>query len=439
MAGKYQPWSRYPQTEQRASRLAWRTQSIEKLGDQTSLPFGNGRSYGDVCLNKPGLVIDTRSLDHFIDFDTVGGRLVCEAGVLLSEILQLTVPRGWFLPVTPGTKFVTVGGAIANDVHGKNHHRAGTFGCHVERLEILRSDGSRTLCSKTENAGLFQATIGGLGLTGVVIWAELRLKPIPGPYLRADTIRFQNLAEFLDLSAESDHSHEYTVAWLDCFASGRDRGRGVFMRANHAEKDANRNGPAAPRRMIPFPFTPPLSLVNRVTAKVFNAVYYGARKARKVDQNVHYDPFFYPLDTISNWNRVYGPKGFLQYQCVIPTDTGLSTLSELLTRITRSGQGSVLSVLKVFGDVPSPGLLSFPRPGITLALDFPFKGETTLKLLDDLDEIVGEVGGAVYPAKDARMSSNSFKRYFPKFEEFTSFIDPGLCSDFWRRVIGDSR
>jgi len=437
MVRTYQPWSRYPRTDQRATRLAWRNLTIENSADQTCLPFGNGRSYGDVCLNKSGVVVDIRDLDHFIDFDANGGRVVCESGVLFSEILQLVVPRGWFLPVTPGTKFVTVGGAIANDVHGKNHHRAGTFGCHVERLEILRSDGSRVHCSSVENTDMFNATIGGLGLTGVILWAELRLKAIAGPHMTTDTIRFRNLTEFMDLSAESDRSHEYTVAWLDCFVSGQDRGRGVFMRANHEENAAGRDQKKPSRRTIPFPLTPSLPLINRVTAKVFNTIYYHARMARKMDQISDYDPFFYPLDAISDWNRVYGPKGFLQYQCVFPRDVGLGSLSEVLTRIEHSRQGSFLSVLKVFGDVPSPGLLSFPRPGITLALDFPFKGDTTLKLLDGLDEIVGDVGGAVYPAKDARMSSDSFKRYFPKFEEFISFIDPGLCSDFWRRVMRD--
>jgi FAD/FMN-containing dehydrogenase len=382
------------------------------------------------------LLLDVRGLDRYIAFDPAAGVLRCEAGVLLAEILELTVPRGWFLPVTPGTKFVTVGGAIANDVHGKNHHRAGTFGRHVRRFELLRSDGARLHCSPNEHPDWYRSTIGGLGLTGVVLWAEIALKPIANPYVDVETIRFGNLDEFFRLSDESDRDFEYTVSWIDCLARGRSLGRGLFMRANHAAALCPER-PTPPRRRFAFPLEPPVSLVNGVTLKPFNALYYHRKRKRRQRTTVHYDPFFYPLDAIDHWNRLYGPSGFLQYQCVVPALDGRASIREILNRITAARSGSFLSVLKVFGDVSSPGILSFPRPGITLALDFPNRGRKTLALLESLDQVVREAGGAVYPAKDARMSGHSFKQYFPQWEILQRYRDPQFSSSFWRRVTGD--
>lgn len=399
----------------------------------TFLPFGNGRSYGDSCLNDGGTLLDVRGLDRFIHFDPHNGILHCEAGVLLAEVLDLVVPQGWFLPVTPGTRYVTLGGAIANDVHGKNHHRAGTFGCHVRSFELIRSDGTRLSCSDAENPEWFRASIGGLGLTGIIVRVELTLKRISNPYIRKETIRFSSLEEFLMLSQESDRNFEYTVAWVDCTAPRDSRGRGLFFRGNHAPPGV-RVRDSYNKRSLPFPVKAPVSLVSRHAVATFNRCYFHA--ARLGTSVVHYLPFFYPLDAIREWNRIYGPRGFMQYQCVVPSADAVGVLKEALRRISRAETGSFLAVLKQFGHVSSPGLMSFPRPGVTLSLDFPNQGPRTLSLLDSLDELVTAAGGAVYPAKDARMSAQSFQRYFPQWEELLSYVDPNISSSFWRRVTG---
>jgi FAD/FMN-containing dehydrogenase len=343
------------------------------------------------------------------------------------------VPRGWFLPVTPGTRFVTVAGAIANDVHGKNHHRAGTFGAHVLAFELLRSDGSRRLCTPERDAPLFRATIGGLGLTGLITWATIRLRRIEHPYIATETIRYDDLGQFFALSAESDAAFEYTVAWVDCLAKGARAGRGVFFRGNHAPAPPAQPRPPA-RRALTVPLTPPIPLINHLTLAAFNAVYQGARRPGIHAGLSHYEPFFYPLDGIARWNRIYGPKGFLQYQFVVPHETGEAALREVLARIARAGEGSFLAVLKVFGASRSPGLLSFPQPGITLALDFPNRGRRTFALLDALDQVVYAAGGRLYPAKDARMHGADFRRTYPDWTALEELRDPRFDSSFWRRV-----
>ncbi len=396
------------------------------------LPFGNGRSYGDVCLNDGGLLLQTRQLDRFIAFDARTGILDCESGVLLSEIIDLVLPQGWFPPVTPGTAFVTVGGAIANDVHGKNHHRAGSFAHHLLEFELSRSDGRRLRCSRNENPEWFEATVGGLGLTGLISRARLQLRRVSGPWIRGDSQRFGSLAEFFELSKESDRDFEYTVAWVDCVATAKTLGRGVFMRGNHAPHHGRE--PQVTSRRIPF--TPPVSLVNGLSLRLLNRLCYWRPNAVQKDATWHLRPFLYPLDSILEWNRIYGPRGFFQYQCVVPECDAEPAIREMLRRISTSSVGSSLSVLKNFGARPSLGILSFPRAGTTLALDFPNHGERTLKLLESLDEITQAAGGAVYPAKDARMSAESFQRYFPDSLRFTEFIDPKFSSSFWRRVTG---
>jgi FAD/FMN-containing dehydrogenase len=398
------------------------------------LPLGNARSYGDSCLNDGGVLLAARGLDHFIAFDPASGVLTCEAGVLFSDILDLVVPQGWFLPVTPGTRFVTVGGAIANDVHGKNHHRAGAFGHHVLSFELLRTDGSRLRCSPEENADWFDATVGGLGLTGFITSASIQLRRVAGPWMSTESHRFDDLAGFFALSRESDRDYEYTVSWIDCVARGKGLGRGLFSRGNHAPARPDKR-PAASKRRLAIPVTPPVSLVNPLSLRAFNQLYYRRQRKRVVHATTHYEPFFYPLDGIAQWNRMYGPRGFLQYQCVVPPEAAEATMAELVRTIAASGTGSFLAVLKQFGDQPSRGMLSFPRPGTTLALDFPNGGTSTFALLDRLDAIVDGAGGAVYPAKDARMSGEHFRRYFPRWEAFSRFIDPGMSSSFWRRVM----
>ncbi len=394
------------------------------------LAHGRGRSYGDVCLNSGGMILRTTGLDRFIAFDRSSGVLRCEAGVTLQHILELCVPMGWFLAVTPGTRDVTVGGAIANDVHGKNHHWAGSFAHHVTRLELLRSSGERIVCSPDERPDLFSATVGGLGLTGLITWAEIELQPVANAFMTVQTTRFSNLETFWRLNAAAEASWPYTVAWIDCLARGGQRGRGVFMAGRHAAMQQSLPAWQESRRTIPL--DPPISLVNSLSLRAFNTFYWhGARDGVALS---HYVPYFYPLDAIANWNRIYGRRGFFQYQCVLPPATMRAGVDALLQRISRSGQGSFLAVLKTFGHRPSLGMLSFPRPGATLALDFPNHGRATLRLLDDLDAVVSQAGGALYPAKDARMSSTMFRQSFAAWEQFSSFVDPAFSSDFWRRV-----
>jgi FAD/FMN-containing dehydrogenase len=432
---RYQSWGRYPNVEQEAHMLYWGDDPLpmDDFEDKPILPFGNGRSYGDVCLNEGGILLDCRHMDRFISFDTEAGILRCEAGVLLFEILQLTVPRGWFLPVTPGTQFVTVGGAIANDVHGKNHHKAGTFGRYARCFELLRSDGKRMICSKDENTDLFKATIGGLGLTGVITWVEIQLHHINNPYIDQEVIRYGNLDEFFALARESDQAYEHTVAWVDCLAKGKQLGRGLFIRGNYAEH-AEKRLPKPSTTRLTFPIDPPFALINGLTLKVFNSLYYRKQWSKRAKSMVYYEPFFYPLDAISAWNKLYGSKGFFQYQCAVPTDQMKDAIREILERIGKAGIGSFLAVLKLFGDKPSPGLLSFPMPGATLALDFPNNGARTLRLLDQLDGVTRESGGRVYPAKDARMRPEDFQIGYQQWKTMEAYIDPHISSSFWRRV-----
>jgi FAD/FMN-containing dehydrogenase len=434
---RYESWGRYPHAGPVTPvPVYWRSDSLNfQTFQQSVLPFGQGRSYGDVCLNDGGILLDTGALSHFIAFDETSGLIRCEAGVTLAEILSLAVPRGWFLPVTPGTKFVSVGGAIANDVHGKNHHRVGTFGMHVTQFELLRSREERVICTPTQNTDLFRATISGLGLTGLILWAEIQLRRISGPFIRTECIRFDNLKEFFDIARVSDQSHMYTVAWVDCLAKNRHLGRGVFFRGNHAENESPRPIHSQPRRILTIPFDAPHLLLNRFAMKAFNLAYYHRHFPKHREDIVHYDPFFYPLDAIHGWNRLYGSRGFLQYQCVVPFDVEGGAIREILQRVAQTGEASFLSVLKIFGAKHSPGMLSFPRPGVTLALDLPNAGSSTLRLLEELDDIVRISGGAVYPAKDARMSPDNFKVFFPRWEEFARYIDPQFSSNLWRRVM----
>ena len=425
-------WGRYPKaTPAKVTRLTDRNAPLPQ-SDLPLLVFGNGRSYGDVCLNDGGHLLLGRGLDRFIAFDAEQGILRAEAGVLLSEILDLIVPKGWFLPVTPGTRFVTLGGAVANDVHGKNHHRAGTFGHHVRAFELVRSDGSRRLCSSTENPDWFAATIGGLGLTGLITWVEIQLRAIEGPWIQAESRRFANLSEFFALSAAADREQEFTVAWVDCAASGKHIGRGILLSGDFAPASAGNGQRPKAHGLLNVPFTPPVSLINPLSLRVFNALYYRKPEGRFL---THYEPFFYPLDAIGHWNRIYGPRGFLQYQCVLPPAVAEPALSELLARIARSGQGSFLAVLKRFGNKPALGMLSFPRPGVTIALDFPMLGERTLWVMYKLDVVVAEAGGALYPAKDSRMSYSLFRCSFQFLDRILPFFDKDFISDFQKRVF----
>lgn len=426
-------WGRYPKAHPRGVlALSWRTEALPSLSPL--LPYGLGRSYGDSCLNNGGWVLDTSSLRHFISFDRERGTLRAEAGVSLAEILELIVPCGWFLPVTPGTKFVTLGGAIANDVHGKNHHVDGAFGSHVRCFELLRSTGERFVCSPTEQAALCAATIGGLGLTGLITWVEIQLKRIETPWIRMQAIRFHSLQEFFAVS-EAAKDQVYSAAWLDTTAQGSSFGRGVFLQGNHATVEEAQGRTSNPRSaLLGIPFDAPEWLLNRTSIRIFNTLYFHGPMHRAAPHIVHYDPFFYPLDAVHNWNRLYGRRGFLQYQCVIPPVHAEEGMTRLLHAARAGGLASFLSVLKVFGNKSSPGLLSFPRPGTTLAMDVPFEGQKTLDTLNHLDAIVHEYSGRLYPAKDARMSAASFQKDYPEWQRFSQYVDPAFSSSFWRRV-----
>ena len=356
-------WGRYPRTEHRqVYKPAWNDQLPEILkaaAPGSSLPFGLGRSYGDSCLNAGRDLIQCHRLNRILDFDEATGVVRCESGVALRDIIDVFLPKGWFLPVTPGTSFVSVGGAIANDVHGKNHHCAGTFGAHVHQIALHRSDKGLIFCSSQENAEMLRATIGGLGLTGIIAWADIQLKRIAGPWIDAESIPFRSLKTFLDLSHDSNELFEYTVAWIDCFA-GRNL-RGIFFRGNHAAKIQKQFRPKS-GPMVPFEL--PTWILNRYSVQAFNSAFFAVHLARKGRVIEGYDSFFYPLDAIRQWNLLYGSQGFLQYQCVIP-ETKLEAFEELLDLVAGSGMGSFLVVLKQFGSAPPAGMLSFPRPGLT--------------------------------------------------------------------------
>ncbi|MCZ6831092.1 MAG: FAD-binding oxidoreductase [Gammaproteobacteria bacterium] len=427
LAAVMRSWGGLPEHPQRSRSLNWRDELAE-CWDEPTLAVGAGRSYGDCGLAASGEVLCTTGMNRMLQFDQNSGVLRCEAGVSLGDILRHTVPAGWILPVLPGTQYVTVAGAIANDVHGKNHHGFGTFGRHVKSLLLQRSDRELIECSAGNRSEWFSASIAGLGLTGVILQAELQLKPVAGAWLQCDTVRFRELAEFFALSEESDQNYEYTVAWIDCLHA---RSRGIFSRAWHIE-DARPAPLREPRFRVPF--TPPLSPVNRFTLRAFNSLYYHRQRLRGHPDTIPLGDWFFPLDSIGSWNRLYGSRGFRQYQCVVPAPV----VRDLLAIIRRSAQGSFLAVLKTFGDLQSPGLMSFPRPGVTLALDFPWRGSATLELFAQLDAVVGSNDGAIYPAKDAHMQGADFRRAYPAWETVERLRDPRLKSLLWQRVTEDS-
>jgi L-gulonolactone oxidase len=396
---------------------------------QSTLPLGAARSYGDVCLNRDGVLVRATALDRMIAADWSTGVIRAEAGLTLDALLRIAVPKGWFPPVTPGTKFVTLGGAVANDVHGKNHESAGTIGCHIRRIGLARSSGEVLELSDDHNVELFRATIGGLGLTGLILWVELALKRIGSTDIDVETLEIVDLDHFFRL-AEDSIEWEHTVAWVDCLARGRGLGRGLFMRGRHQPQGAlqvHRD----PR--VAVPVTAPSWLLNSSTVRLFN-LGYRHRPWTMGNRTVHYDPFFYPLDSVLGWNRLYGPRGFFQHQSVVPSQAAAGAIERLLTLTGEYQQGSFLVVLKLFGGRKSPGLLSFPMPGATLALDLPNWGDITRKLLQAMTDVVMEAGGRVYPAKDATMSAEAFRLGYPDWNRLEALRDPNFMSDFWRRV-----
>ena len=398
------------------------------------LAVGLGRSYGDSCLNSSGALIVMTNLRRVIRFDRSEGVLRAEAGLSIRELIDLIVPNGFMLPVAPGTQYVTLGGAIANDVHGKNHHTAGTLGCHVRCFELLRADGSAVLVCPRQPEGLFAATIGGLGLTGIITWVELQLQPIKSSSMEVEEIAFADLSEFYSINKANATVWPYTVAWIDCTGSGNTLGRGIYSRGRHM---SDGQFVARPRgREWKIPIEMPKVLLNKVTSRVFNAIYYAAHKRRSGMQCMHFASFLHPLDGVREWNRIYGHRGMFQYQLVVPFVDAEYAVGECLRQIAKAGEGSFLAVLKTFGARRSPGLLSFPMEGTTLALDFRNCGQSTLALLDRLDGVVCQAKGRLYPAKDGRMSAQMFRSGYPNIEQFKRHIDPVFHSNFWKRVCG---
>lgn len=433
---KFESWGRYPLIASDVHPLQWSSDfATGKLPSGDILPVGAGRSYGDVCLLDHGTLLTTSGLDRLIDFNAQTGLLRCETGITLAQILDFCVPQGYFLSVTPGTKHVSVGGAIANDIHGKNHHVAGTFGNCVLRFELVRTDGQRLICSPTENPEWFSATIGGMGLTGLITWAELQLRPIVSRRIRYIGEKFVGINEFVALSRASAHL-EYSVAWIDCVAAGRNFARGIFMLGEHSDQPE----PLAPSRKpwLNFPVNLPEFALNRNSVGLFNTLYYGKQFGKRTEALIDYEPFFYPLDSVLNWNRMYGKAGFLQFQCAIPWESGTQTgITRILEEIAKSGLASFLAVIKVFGSVQSPGMMSFPIPGITLALDFPIRQNLSFALIKRLTAITVEHGGKMYAAKDACMSPADFQAFYPQWEKFRQYVDPRINSALWKRVTAN--
>lgn len=404
-------WGRYPRHAAQWVQPQSVRDAVQQLGEHGPLlGRGMGRSYGDSALADK--LISTRQLNRLLSFDEQSGLLACAAGISLGELLDVFVPRGWFLPVTPGTKFVSIGGAIASDVHGKNHHVHGCFSECVDSIELLLADGSQVTCSRSERPELFHASCGGMGLTGLIVAATLRLLPIESAYIKQTTYKAANLEAVLQLF-EAHAAATYSVAWIDCLASGAALGRSLLMLGEHA-RDGQLVLPDKPRLSVPLDM--PAFLLNRFSVQAFNELYYQRIRQHESKQRVSYESFFYPLDGIGQWNRLYGKQGFVQYQFVIPKAAGLEGMRAILERISASHRGSFLAVLKTFG-AANDNLLSFPMDGYTLALDFNLEAGL-LALLDELDSMVLAYGGRLYLAKDARMSEATFKQSQPNWQQF---------------------
>lgn len=431
----YESWGRVPVAPPAAvRRLGWSHEAPRDLAravadGRSVLAYGRGRSYGDVCLNGGETILDASGLDRVAAFDAGAGVLRAEAGLSLADVLALVVPHGWFLPVTPGTQFVTLGGAVANDVHGKNHHAAGTIGRFVTRLGLVRSTGETLELAPGDP--LFAATVAGLGLTGLITWVELRLARIASDRIDQTTTRFRSLGDFFALNEAANRRSPYVVSWLDTL---RPEGRGLLMEGDFAAAGTLPPPGSAPSPRLSVPFDAPEWALSPLSVRAFNAVYYRKQRRVQSQSRVHYHPFFYPLDVVGRWNRGYGRRGFFQYQFVVPFGEAGEAVGGILARLAASGGGSFLAVLKTFGSLPSPGMLSFPRAGVTLALDLANRGAETVRLLRACDEAVREAGGAVYPAKDACMTPESFRAFFPQWEAFAAHVDPAFSSTFWRRV-----
>lgn len=415
-------WGNYPKMESDEKKFSFDEQ-LAKLVQDTDhfIPRGNGRCYGDASLAEK--TISTLNYNRILSFDTGNGIFECQSGLTLDKILEVVIPKGWFLPVTPGTKFITVGGAVGSDVHGKNHHVEGAFSNHILEMDVMVGDGSVITCTPSVHSDLFEATCGGMGLTGMITRIKFRLKKIETSYIRQKQIKAANLEELIKLFEEYK-DYTYSMAWIDCLTKGEHFGRGILIVGEHAKNaELNEKQKRHPLRYvgkpkITFPFNLPSWVLNTLTVKAFNFLYYGKNFKKEINNVVPYEPFFYPLDAILHWNRGYGKKGFVQYQFVLPL-SAKQGLVEILKRISDEGLGSFLAVLKVFGKQES--LISFPDEGYTLALDFPVR-KGLFKFLDELDQIVLQYGGRLYMSKDARMKPEVLVKGYPKLEQFRSIV-----------------
>ena len=410
----FMSWGMYPKVKNTIFKFD-KKKTLRKIINEHDklIPCGNGRSYGDSALNSN--IVDVRSKNYFIDFNEEIGLLHVQAGVLLSEILESFVPRGWFLKVTPGTKFITVGGAIASDIHGKNHHIEGCFSECIKEFKIMLADGEVVTCSKEATPNLFKATCGGQGLTGIILDAKIYLKKINSQYINQTTIKTKNLKETFE-AFEEYQDKPYSVAWIDCLAKGDKIGKCLLMAGNFRD-DGKLDYKVKKQKSISFNF--PSFVLNNWSVRVFNWLYYGKVKQKLSKQIVDIDTFFYPLDAIGHWNHIYGKNGFTQYQFILPKESSYEGLEEVLTAISKSGKGSFLAVLKLYGKA-NDNYLSFPMEGYSLALDFKIE-KGLFDLLDKLDEIVVKYKGRIYLAKDVRVSKKTFEKGYPKIESFRQY------------------
>lgn len=428
---KVHNWSRYPTidaqvyTFRTVDELQQLTRSFPKL-----IARGTGLSYGDASLGP--VILSTLRFNKILTFDKKNGIIRCESGVTLNEILQVIVPAGWFLPVTPGTKYITVGGAVAADVHGKNHHKDGSFCRYVKDIDLLLASGKIMACSRTENEEAFHLTCGGMGLSGIILEVEFSLKKIETSFIAQRDIPAQNLGELIRILKENNPS-TYSVAWIDCIASGNKLGRGIVMLGEHAAAADLPNDLRSKclkvhhSANLRMPINLPSFTLNGISVGAFNFSYYHWHRLSRNKFTTHYDSFFYPLDSIKEWNRLYGKKGFLQYQFVIPLSAGEVGLPEIIKKISQSRLASFLGVLKLLCSSEHP--LSFAMEGYTLALDFPISNRL-FTLLDELDDLVLKFGGRIYLAKDARMKMETFKQGYPKHNGFKEMLSE--INDDWK-------
>jgi decaprenylphospho-beta-D-ribofuranose 2-oxidase len=422
-------WGNYPLMETDENTFSFAGEISDMVSENENIiARGNGRCYGDASLAKHTL--STLKYDKILSFDKTTGIFECQSGITLDQVLEVIVPAGWFLPVTPGTKFITIGGAVASDVHGKNHHVDGSFSAHVLEMDVLLSSGEQITCSPQKHDDLFWATCGGMGLTGIITRVKFDLKKIETSYIKQKQVKARNLEELLELF-ETYKDYTYSVAWIDCLKKGESFGRSILMLGEHAvisdlKAEQKKNPLKLPgKKKIPFPFTLPSFVLNSFTVKAFNFLFYAKNTKREINNIVSYEPFFYPLDAILNWNRMYGKKGFVQYQFVVPLGNRQG-LVDIMNRISAAGMGSFLTVLKVFGK--QDDLISFPREGYTLALDFPVR-DGLFAFLDELDGIVLKNGGRIYLSKDARMKPDIFWNSYPfasRFHDIIKKYNPGF-------------